>query len=311
MHGMVGIITVEMVREQIKNLILSLFGDDKKKINKYLFIAMIALFAIIAIILVDLTKKEINNLNDIQVEYNASDLSVVPCDEDSINEFIKDYFEARTKLNYAKIFAAFGRDYYKEERENKDGSFKNIIDSIRYERIFVKNYQNINVYYSKGYKDDEIVCIVTYDMALGFTDDLAPMIIVFYLKKNNSSYIIKDNLDVGTSKYLVDVTNIQSVKNLYNEIYTRLNRLLISNESLKLSYNSLRQFEMNMNSDLGPINKIEIIKNIGVKEIDPIEDADMIYDDIVKLKEESKTKELIDEYIERVVASLSDAQRLG
>ena len=58
-------------------------------------------------------------------------------------KFIKDYFKARTELNFSKIFSAYNRDYYKEERENTDGSFKKIIDNIRYERIFVKSYDDI------------------------------------------------------------------------------------------------------------------------------------------------------------------------
>ncbi|MBR3288287.1 MAG: hypothetical protein IKI71_00805 [Lachnospiraceae bacterium] len=285
--------------------------NDKKKLVKIFYIAMIAIMAVIAIILVNLISKdrERSISEKGMIDYGISNINVVPNTDEKIDKFIRDYFKARTDLNFSKIFMAYNRDYYKEERESRDDTFKNIIDNIRYERIFVKSYDDIKIYTEKGFYDDEIVCIVTYDMTFGFTTDKAPMIIVFYIKKNGDSFIIKDDLDVGTSKYVVDVVNTDFVKELYNDTYVRLNRVLTSNESLKLVYNSFRQSEMNMKSSLGSMHKKEIIEKITANKIDPIKDAKKIYDEIVEKKEEESKQKELDEYLDRVIASLSDTQR--
>ena len=302
MHGMVDIITVEMEKDQT---------NEKKRLVKIFYIAMIAIMTVIAIILVNLIFKdrERSISEKEKINYSASNINVVANTDEKIDKFIEDYFKARTDLNFSKIFMAYDRDYYKEERESKDGTFKSIIDNIRYERMFVESYDDIKIYTEKGFYDDEIVCIVTYDMAFGFTTDKAPMIIVFYIKKNGDSYIIKDDLDVGTSKYIVDVVNTDVVKELYNDTYARLNRVLTSNESLKLVYNSFRQSEMNMNSSLGSLNKKEIIEKINSNKIDLIRDAKKIYDEIASKKEEESKKKELDDYLNRVIASLSVTQR--
>lgn len=300
---MVDIITAKMEKDQTNN---------NGKFVKVFYIAMIAIVAIIAIILVDLIIKSNHKVteNNYFTDGNYKNINVTLNMDEKVDKFIRDYFKARTDLNFSKIFSAYDRDYYKEERENTDGSFKKIIDNIRYERIFVKSYDDLTIYTEKGFYDDEIICIVTYDMAFGFTTDKAPTIIIFYLKKNGNSFIIKDNLDVGTSKYIVDVVNTEFVKGLYNDVYVRLNRVLTSNESLKLVYNSFRQSEMNMKSSLGPLHKKEIIENIIDNKYDPIKNAQKIHDEIVADKEEEAKRQNIDEYLSRVIASLSDAQRL-
>ena len=302
MHGMVDIITAEMEKEQTNNY---------KKFVKIFNIAMIAIIAVIAIILISLIVENRNKaIRDKEInEYNLENIRVAENTDEKIEKFIKDYFKARTDLNFSKIFSAYNRDYYKEERESSDSSFKKIIDNIRYERIFVKGYDNIKIYTEKGFYEEEVVCIVTYDMSFGFTTDKAPMIIVFYLKKNGDSYIIKDDLDVGTSKYVLDVVNTEFVKELYNDTYVRLDRVLTSNESLKLVYNSFRQSEMNMKSSLGSMHKKEIIDKINSNKKDPIKDAKIIYDDIVNKKREEEKSEKLNDYLNRVIASLSETQR--
>lgn len=299
---MVDTITGKMEKEQTSN---------KEKFVKVFYIAMIAIVAVIAIILVDLIIKSKNKLPEKSYATGDSinNINVTLNTDEKIDKFIRDYFKARTDLNFSKIFSAYNRDYYKEERESTDGTFKKIIDNIRYEKIFVKSYDDITIYTEKGFYDDEVICIVTYDMAFGFTTDKAPTIIIFYLKENGNSYIIKDDLDVGTSKYVVDVVNTEFVKGLYNDVYIRLNRVLTSNESLKLVYNSFRQSEMNMKSSLGPLHKKEIIEKIIDNKLDPIKNAKEIHDEIVAEKEEEAKQRKINEYLSRVIASLTDAQR--
>lgn len=309
---MVVITTGEMEKDQTKKIKFLSFLNNKTKLEKCLYVAMIVIMAIIAIILVDIIIKRAYRTTDQKsnIVYSAKNINVNKNEDESIDKFIRDYFKARSNLNYPKIFSAYGRDYYKEERESKDDSFKKIVDNIRYEKIFVKSYDDINIYTEKGFYENEVICIVTYDMAFGFTTDKAPMIIVFYLSKNDNSYIIKDRFDVGTSKYIVDVASTEFVKELYNDTYTRLNRVLQSNEDLKLVYNSFRQSEMNMNSNLGSLHKKDIIEKITSNNLDPIKDAKEIYDEISIEKKENTRYDALNEYLDRVIASLSDVQRI-
>lgn len=308
MHGSVVIITEVMAIEEIKKYISSFFKSDEFKIKKYFYIAMLAILVTIAIVFVALLK---NSEESTKKSINEREYFVIgPTNDEEVYKLITEYFKARTDLDYPKIFKAFGRDYYKEEREDKDGTFKKIIEGIRYERTFVKGYDNITIYTTDGYYKDEILCIVTYDLALGFTTDVAPMMIIFYLEKNNGNLVIKNNIDVGISKYIVEVVNTDVIKALYNEVHTRLSRILLSNESLRLTYNTLRQYEMNMNNDLGTLNKMEIIENAKIKTVDPVKDAEKAYKEIMEQKEEESAEKRLDEYLERVVASLSDTQRV-
>ena len=308
MHGSVVIITEVMAIEEIKKYISSFFKSDEFKIKKYFYIAMLAILVTIAIVFVALLK---NSEESTKKSINEREYFVIgPTNDEEVYKLITEYFKARTDLDYPKIFKAFGRDYYKEEREDKDGTFKKIIEGIRYERTFVKGYDNITIYTTDGYYKDEILCIVTYDLALGFTTDVAPMMIIFYLEKNNGNLVIKNNIDVGISKYIVEVVNTDVIKALYNEVHTRLSRILLSNESLRLTYNTLRQYEINMNNDLGTLNKMEIIENAKIKTVDPVKDAEKAYKEIMEQKEEESAEKRLDEYLERVVASLSDTQRV-
>lgn len=301
---MVGIITVAMVREQLKKIDFKALFSDRKKLQKNLLIAMMVMLAIIAIILISLNNDRIKN----SIVYNdVNSVSVVESTDQSLINFVYHYYAAKTNLNYQKIFEAFGRDYYKEEREDKDGSFKKIIDNLRYERIFVKSYDNIKVYECRGYRPNEKVLIVVFDMQLGFTDIPAPMIVMFYLEDNNGKYIIKDNLDVGTSKYIVAVSENEFVKKLYEDVKVSLERAAAGSESLRLSYNTLRQIEVNQNIDMGSIDKKELIDKLNPKGTDLVKDARKIYDEIVEQNEERAAKEKLDNYLERIKASFSEA----
>lgn len=306
MHGLADIITEVMAIEEIKKKFSSLINDDENKLKKYFYIAMLVIFAIIAIVFVDILNK--HKANKIENVVDATNIVIGPSNDEEIYKLVSEYFKARTNLDYSKIFSSFGRDYYKEERQDRDGSLKKIIDSIRYERMFVQGYDNIRIYTTKGYYEGDILCLVTYDLALGFTTDTAPMMIIFYLERVDDNLIIKNDLDVGISKYIVEVSSAPAVVELYNDVYTRLNRVLVSNESLRLVYNSLRQYEMNMSQDLGPLHKMEIIENAKIKTIDPVKDAEKLQKEIIERKEEESIEKRLDDYLERVIASLSDVQ---
>lgn len=295
---------VAMVREQLKKIDFKALFSDRKKLQKNLLIAMMVMFAIIAIILISLNNDNKNR----DVLYNdASSVIVIESTDEKLIDFVEDYYEAKTNLNYQRVFEAFGRDYYKEEREDKNGGFKNIIDNLRYERMFVKSYNNIKVYECSGYRPNEKVLITVFDMQLGFTDISAPMIVMFYLEEKNGKYAIKDNLDVGTSKYIVAVSENEFVKKLYEDVKTSLERAAAGSESLRLSYNTLRQIEVNQNIDMGSIDKKELIDKLNPKTTDLVKDARKIYEEIVEQNEERAAKERLDNYLERIKASFSEA----
>lgn len=270
------------------DIITGQMGDKfKALINKlslriYLVIAMVVIFAIIAIILIDMTTKK-NKINSVvEKEYDKEDIFIVERDDLEVNNFIKGYFKARTDLNYNKVFKCFGRDYYKEKRKNKE-EVENIEKLMRYERTFVKRYEDIRVFSDKGLKDGDVVCCVAYELALGFTVDTAPMIIFMYLEKGGDSYIIKEKFDVGTSKFVSDCMNTVNVKLLYEDTRNRLLKKLTGNENLKLTYNSLRQFEMNMGTVI-EYEKFSFIDSLSKIKLDPIKDGKYIGDSIIARK---------------------------
>lgn len=297
-----------MAKDKIKKIIRYV-KNNTDFLRKKIFIAMMVGFAVIAIILVSTIIKT-NKKNEEYYKlhtYKSSDIEISECKDPYLYKFISDYFRARTNLNYPKIFASFGRDYYKEKREKKSDELLKLEDSIRYERTFVKSYDDIKVYSGKGVADNDVICIVTYDLSLGFTNDKAPMIIIFYIEKKDEGFVIKDDFDVATSKFIYECMKNEYVKDLLLDTKNRLTKLVTSNESLKLAYNSLRQYEINQNGDRNYKNA-SILDHFGYKAIDPIEDADKIYDYIVEAKKESEAKARLDNVLSEIIASISVAK---
>lgn len=310
MHGMVDFIMGKTEEGQVNKKTEK--NKDIKEVNnffskKMFFITIIAMATIIAIILVSLVIKS-NKQKDFESRlyaYSIEDIKFSECKDDLINYFIKSYFRARLKLDYDNVFRAFGRDYYTEKINNK--KVTDIERCIRYEKTFTRGYDNIKVYVESGYRENDIVALVTYDLLLGFTNDVAPMIIIFYLEKTKNGYIIKDNLDVGTSKYLIDCMKTEKVKSLFSDVKSRLNRTLVSNENIKLVYNSLRQCEMNMGGDINYENESK--KEYGVKVL--VDEAEEVKDYLVGINQDYKVRQKVNNYFERLIASLSNAQRIS
>ena len=292
MHGMADIIIVVMAKEQ----------SSKINIKTLLIIAMIVISIVIAIILINVIKENNYYRNEVASSYDRSKIIVKENDDEKLNAFFNDYFNAKLKLDYPCIFSFYGKDYYEEERKN--ATFKNIINRLKYEKVFIESYDNIKIYTCDGYRSDEKVCIVTYDLELGFTDVSAPMIILFCLKETDGGYVIDDNIDVGTSKYLVDVTSTKAVEKIYNDVAMRLEQATLRSESLKLVYNTIRQFEVNQNVELDDLyrNGYEL-ESIA---LDPIKDIDKICNIIVDMKAKKETKERIDRFLSNIIASNSD-----
>ncbi|MBR1454909.1 MAG: hypothetical protein IJ593_09775, partial [Lachnospiraceae bacterium] len=264
-----------MEKEEIKKLNITekIFDVIKNynKLSKILLIAMVGIIAIIAIILFSIESKK--KADERKLLNSINEVIVAEEEDPKVVELVNEYFKAKTNLNFARLFATFGRDYYEEERNDKNNNLKNIINNIRYERIFVEKYENIKVYSAPGLRKNEKVLVVTYDMVMGFADTTAPMILMFYVVKKDGRYIINDSLDVGISKYLVVISNTDFVRAIYKDVEERLVHATESSESLKLVYNSLRQIEVNQKFNLEDINEKELIDRLLDGRVDLIRDA--------------------------------------
>lgn len=310
MHGTVDTITETMEVEKVKNSISNYIEVNKKRLKKIFYIAMAVLVAVIAIILVDSIKiHKANILNDSDNNViNNREIKFDECQNEEIVRFINEYFKAKTDSNYTKIFASFGKDYQKEMQRGNEQNLKRILENLNYERAFVRGYDDIKVYSEDGLNENETICLVTYELELGFTSDKAPMIIIFYIENKNGIYNIKDNLDVGTSKFIMACINTDVVKKIYTDVSVRLNRLLVSSESLKLAYNSLRQAEINSNSTLGIIRS-EISNEYGINKYDQIEDITQIERTILDKKEKEEKINEVNRILGKLIASVSVATK--
>ncbi len=301
MHGMVDIITVVMENEQDnKNELTKESFESKKKA----IIAMVFATIIIAIVMM----WQINNEKSVgqnDRSYNEEDIVVTRSNDEEVNDFIDDYFKAKTSLDYPRIFSMYGRDYYAEERNRKNNSFDEIVNRLKYEKVFVKSYDDIKIYVCDGIESDEKVAIVLYDLSLGFTDSKAPMILLFYLEKADDGYRIKGDMDVGTSKYIMAVSNTEVVKALYDDVTEKLTEAIDRSESLRLSYNSLRQFEMNQSVELDSLYK-NGESDTWFRKLDPIKDIDKLVDIINAISNNKIAKERAEAFFENVIASLSE-----
>lgn len=303
MHGLVDITTVVMENEQIKKKTSD--NRVKTKSQKKLKVAMVVLIAIIATLLISIFIRNSYAVREDIIQYDKNDIVVKKNEDEKIANFVEEYFQAKVNLNYPKIFKMHGRDYYADERNDKDGVFKQTVDRLKYEKYFVDSYDDIEIYSCKGLRDDEIVLIVTYELGLGFTESKAPMVLLFYLEKVDDTYKIKDSLDVGTSKYIVDVSNTEEVKKIYNDVTNELLLATERSESLRLVYNSLRQFEVNQNVDLDSLyNNRDIANRIG--KLDPIKDMAKIEEIIVASENKKIADKNVEAFLKRTVASISE-----
>ncbi|MBQ7743542.1 MAG: hypothetical protein IJT67_01950 [Lachnospiraceae bacterium] len=301
MLGLVDTTMEAMEREQGDNITKQGLNNNK---GRNLRIAMMAVVAVIAIILISVINVS-NSKKMSKTIKKSDDIVVSECENEDIKSFIHDFFKAKEDTNYPKIFASYGRDYYSEERDNNDGAFDKIIARLKYEKNFVTSYDDIHIYTCDGLYDNEVVAIVTYDLNLGFTESKAPMILLFYLENGGEGYIIKDKLDIGTSKYIVEVSNTEFVRNLYNDVTSRLRSAMDRSESLRLSYNSLRQFEINQNVDLDNVYNNGDNLNIPSM-LSPLTDGDEYFKSIKEIDRKKKAKENIDRYFGSAKASMSE-----
>jgi len=268
MHGIMVDIMEQTEHKFDVDLLKEIIYKKTHDVDSMLKIAMVALFVIIAIILVCIinfgkkSKKVVYN-DDFIVE------KLELCQDENIISFVENYFKARTDLRYDVIFSAFNKTF-KNELFNE--AEKEITNSIRYERSYIKSYDNIVVYTYRGMKENEKVLLITYDMMFSYTTNSAPNIILTYIVNEDGKYYFRDDVDIGLGKYLNKVMQIEEVKNLYKDIEKKLEKAISENEDLKLSYNSLRQYKMN-NYQKSEYSYAQEIMSMG---LDPVRDKEEI-----------------------------------
>ena len=238
-------------------------------VDSMLKIAMVTLFVVIAIILVCIISFVGKKNNVTYDENNFTTGSLELCQDENIISFVENYFKARTDLRYDVIFSSFNKKFKNELFNEKE---KEITNAIRYERSYVKSYDNIVVYTYKGMKENEKVLLIVYDMMFSYTTNSAPNIILTYIVNEDGNYYFRDDIDIGLGKYLNKVAQLDEVKNLYKEVENRIEKAVSENEDLKLSYNSLRQYKMN-NYQESEYSYAQEILSMG---LDPVRDKDEI-----------------------------------
>ena len=159
-------------------------------VDSMLKIAMVTIVVIIAIILVCVikfgNKTTANVYND---DFVTEELTL--CNDEKLIAFVEDYFKARTDLRYDVIFSSFNKSF-KNEMFNEEE--KEITNSIRYERAYIKSYDNIVIYTYRGMKENEKVLLITYDMMFSYTTNSAPNIILTYVVDEDGKYYFRDGL---------------------------------------------------------------------------------------------------------------------
>ena len=269
MHGLMENIMEQTEHKFDIDLLQQIIYKKTHDVDSMLKIAMVTILVIIAIILVYILsfRNITNNKKRVDDDFVVEELEI--CQDDKLVEFVENYFKARTDLRFDVIFNSFNKTFRNEMFNEEE---KEIINSIRYERSYVKSYDNIIVYTYRGMKENEKVLLITYDMMFSYTTNSAPNIILTYVVNEDGKYYFRDNMDIGLSKYLNRVSQIDEVKQLYHEVEKKLEKAISENEDLKLSYNSLRQYKMN-NYQKSEYSYAEEILSMG---IDPVRDKDII-----------------------------------
>lgn len=242
------------------------------KYISYLPLAMISLVFIIAIILIISIVININGLSNAnkKIESVVDKKNILMLSDDELlNKFIKDYFQARTNLNFNQIFMAYNKKW---SSTNLDDYSKKIVNFVTHERSYVKRFDDVMVFTVYGLNNDEYVVFMTYNIEFSFTKDLAPSISMAYVKKQDNKYYFLSDYDIEISKYMNNVLKNEEIISLFNEVKTNLLIALKGNDNLRIAYNSLRQLKDNILSTTDMVSE----KNINDNFLDPINDSDLI-----------------------------------
>lgn len=220
---------------------------DRIKNNYLMFlsVAMIVILIIIATILVNIYGGFNKGDENVKDAVSQSDV-LIKSEDERLNSFIKKYFNDRMNLNYEEIFKAFNKQITFDRTNKKE---REILVNIKNENKYIKSYDNINVWYVSGRRENEKVVIITYDISFGFSNGIIPSILIAYVVEDDEIYFL-DDYDIGTSKYISSVLELMDVKMLYEKVREELERALTGNDELKLVYNSYREYDKSLNDNI-------------------------------------------------------------
>ena len=221
--------------------------SDRIKNNYLMFlsVAMIVILIIIATILVNIYGGFNKGDENVKDAVSQSDV-LIKSEDERLNSFIKKYFNDRMNLNYEEIFKAFNKQITFDRTNKKE---REILVNIKNENKYIKSYDNINVWYVSGRRENEKVVIITYDISFGFSNGIIPSILMAYVVEDDEIYFL-DDYDIGTSKYISSVLELMDVKMLYEKVREELERALTGNDELKLVYNSYREYDKSLNDNI-------------------------------------------------------------
>ncbi len=228
----------------------------KNNYKKFLSVAMIVILIIIATILVNIYGNFNRGDENVKDVVSHSDM-LVRSEDERLNSFIKKYFNDRMNLNYEEIFKAFNKQITFDRTNKKE---REILVNIKNENKYIKSYDNINVWYVIGRRENEKVVIITYDISFGFSNGIIPSILIAYVVEGDEIYFL-DDYDIGTSKYISSVLELMDVKMLYEKVREELERALTGNDELKLVYNSYREYDKSLNDNIDDMFLKDIYEN--------------------------------------------------
>ena len=190
-------------------------------------------------------------------------------EDEAINSAVKAYFDARLNADTTKIFELFGRQDTSADSD--------MTDRLKAQASWIQGFQDINVYSIPGISDNEVFCIVTYDIDFRRTDAIAPGVLYCFASKDAEGNVtftetlMKDKVDFA-DKALA----LPSAKELIDDVNSRLKEVLAGDGTLALIYTSFNDGEIYKESEIDINAEQEVNVDFGA------EDSVLVGDDVLK-----------------------------
>lgn len=178
-----------------------------------------------------------------EAEAEKLDNAYTVCEIPEINELVRNYFDARLSADTSEIFRLFGRT---------DTTANAALEKkLKAQASWIQSFNDITVYVADGMNENERFCIVTYIIDFRRTDTMAPGIMYFFAKRNDSGeYIIEEALLKDKLSYADTLLDTAFARDLIEDTDARLKEALNSNSTLSLIYTSFQNGEIYKESDL-------------------------------------------------------------
>ena len=109
------------------------------------------------------------------------------------------------------------------------------VESITKKRELIEAYKNINTYVKPGQEKDTYVVFSSYDIKLYNINTLVPGMSVLSIIKDETGVLLinHDSRDDNLNDYIKQLTNEEDIKNVINEVNTKLADAIKKDNSLK------------------------------------------------------------------------------